>query len=71
MVGFELIDRGIPRNGYQINDSNGKSIGFVTSGTMGPSVKKAIGLGYVDVEFANEWLQERDEYLSKKFNSNT
>ncbi|MBG16512.1 MAG: glycine cleavage system protein T [Crocinitomicaceae bacterium] len=54
LVGFELVDRGIPRNGYQINDSNGKSIGFVTSGTMGPSVKKAIGLGYVDVEFANE-----------------
>lgn len=47
LVGFELLDRGIPRHGYAIIDVNGKEIGKVTSGTMGPSVKKAIGLGYV------------------------
>jgi aminomethyltransferase len=54
LVGFELIDRGIPRNGYDITNSNGDKIGHVTSGTMGPSVKKAIGLGYVAIAYAVE-----------------
>ncbi|MBT6029383.1 MAG: glycine cleavage system aminomethyltransferase GcvT, partial [Crocinitomicaceae bacterium] len=47
LVGFELLERGIPRHGYSIVDVNGNEIGKVTSGTMGPSVQKAIGLGYV------------------------
>ncbi len=47
LVGFEMIDRGIPRKGYKILDEEGKEIGEVTSGTQGPSVKKAIGMGYV------------------------
>lgn len=47
LVGFELIDRGIPRQGYPIVDVDGNEIGVVTSGTMAPSVKKAVGLGYV------------------------
>jgi len=47
LVGFELNDRGIPRHGYDIVDHNGKKIGEVTSGTMSPSLKKGIGLGYV------------------------
>ena len=47
LVAFELLERGIPRKDYQIFDSNEKLIGKVTSGTMGPSVKKAIGLGYI------------------------
>jgi aminomethyltransferase len=47
LVGFELIDRGIPRQGYPIVDAEGNEIGVVTSGTMGPSLKKAVGLGYV------------------------
>lgn len=50
LVGFELVDRGVPRNGYTINDANGEKIGEVTSGTMAPSLNKAIGLGYVTVE---------------------
>ena len=54
LVGFELIDRGIPRNGYDITNADGDKIGHVTSGTMGPSVKKAIGLGYVDLAYAVE-----------------
>ena len=54
LIGFEMIDRGIPRNGYSIIDDNSNVIGHVTSGTMGPSVKKAIGLGYVQKEFSNE-----------------
>ena len=51
LVAFEMIDRGIPRHDYQINDANGNNIGIVTSGTMGPSVNKSIGLGYVSIEF--------------------
>ena len=54
LIGFEMIDRGIPRNGYSIIDDNSNVIGHVTSGTMGPSVKKAIGLGYIQKEFSNE-----------------
>ena len=52
LVGFELDDRGIPRQDYDIVDGNGKKIGVVTSGTMSPSLKKGIGLGYVPTVFA-------------------
>lgn len=54
LVAFEMIDRGIPRKDYSIVDAEGNSIGRVTSGTMAPSVKKAIGLGYVAKEFSAE-----------------
>jgi len=47
LVAFELDERGIPRHDYDIVDGNGKKIGTVTSGTMSPSLKKGIGLGYV------------------------
>lgn len=47
LVGFELIDRGIPRHDYEIVDADGNVIGIVTSGTQSPSLGKAIGLGYV------------------------
>ena len=50
LVAFEMIDRGIPRHDYPIIDSEGKVIGKVTSGTMSPSLKKGIGLGYVTIE---------------------
>lgn len=50
LVAFEMIDRGIPRHDYPIQDANGTTIGRVTSGTMSPSMKKAIGLGYVTVD---------------------
>tara|TARA_B100000809_G_C15008458_1_gene484046 strand:+ start:1 stop:1032 length:1032 start_codon:yes stop_codon:yes gene_type:complete len=52
LVGFELIDRGIPRKDYEIIDADGNNIGIVTSGTMGPSVEKAIGMGYVTKEYS-------------------
>ena len=52
LVAFEMIDRGIPRQGYDILDEQGNKIGNVTSGTMSPSMKKAIGLGYVSIEHA-------------------
>jgi aminomethyltransferase len=47
LVGFEMIDRGIPRHDYLIKDEAGNTIGKVTSGTQAPSLGKAIGLGYV------------------------
>lgn len=47
LVGFELIDRGIPRHDYEIVDADGNNIGIVTSGTMAPSLGKGIGMGYV------------------------
>ena len=52
LVGFEMIDRGIPRHHYIIKDASGNAIGTVTSGTQAPSLGKAIGLGYVAIEHA-------------------
>lgn len=52
LVGFELIERGIPRHDYEIADSEGNVIGKVTSGTMAPSLGKGIGMGYVTTEFS-------------------
>ncbi|MGB7392875.1 MAG: glycine cleavage system aminomethyltransferase GcvT [Pricia sp.] len=50
LVGFELDERGIPRQGYDILDEEGQKIGAVTSGTMSPSLNKGIGLGYVPMD---------------------
>ena len=52
LVGFEMIDRGIPRHDYLIVDESGEEIGVVTSGTQSPSLQKAIGMGYVPIEYA-------------------
>jgi len=52
LVGFELLDRGVPRQDYEIVDKNGDVIGIVTSGTMAPSLNKGIGMGYVTSPFA-------------------
>jgi len=52
LVGFELIDRGIPRQHYPICNAEGNVIGEVTSGTQSPSLNKAIGMGYVASEFS-------------------
>jgi aminomethyltransferase len=54
LVGFEMIDRGIPRHDYEIVDAAGTVIGKVTSGTQSPSLQKAIGMGYVNKENAKE-----------------
>ena len=47
LVGFEMLERGIPRHDYLIKDAAGNIIGKVTSGTQAPSLNKAIGMGYV------------------------
>ena len=60
LVAFELLERGISRHDYPILDKEGNVIGRVTSGTMGPSVKKSIGLGYVKMSHSAE---ESDIYI--------
>jgi aminomethyltransferase len=51
-VGFTMIDRGIPRQGYALIDANGNTIGEVTSGTSSPSLNVGIGMGYIDRAYA-------------------
>src|SRR6187402_2106193 len=53
LVGFKMIDRGIPRHDYEIKDAFGKPIGKVTSGSMSPLLGIGIGLGYVTIEHSN------------------
>jgi aminomethyltransferase len=70
LVGFEMIDRGIPRHDYEIVDIDGNNIGKVTSGTQSPSLQKAIGMGYVKNEFAKEgteiFIKIRDNSIKAK-----
>ena len=66
LVGFEMIDRGIPRHDYEIADADGNIIGKVTSGTQSPSLQKAIGMGYVQTAFAKEGT---DIYIKIRDNS--
>jgi aminomethyltransferase len=54
LVGFKMIERGIPRHDYEIVDAEGNNIGKVTSGTQSPSLQIAIGMGYVQNKFAKE-----------------
>jgi aminomethyltransferase len=70
LVGFEMIDRGIPRHDYLIRDAEGNLIGRVTSGTQSPTLGKGIGLGYVRVDHAGLdseiWVEVRDKSLKAK-----
>ncbi len=52
LVGFEMLEKGIARHGYEIKDFEGMTIGVVTSGTQSPSLGKAIGMGYVTNKYA-------------------
>lgn len=52
LVGFEMIDRGIPRLEYEVCDAEGNNIGIVRSGTIGPSVEKSIGTAWIKTEYA-------------------
>lgn len=54
LVGFEMIDKGIPRHNYRLQNAEGEDIGYVTSGTQAPSLGKAIGMGYVRKDLAQE-----------------
>lgn len=52
LIGFKLIDRGIPRHGYKLMNIDGECIGTVTSGTMSPTLKVGIGMGYIYPQYA-------------------
>jgi aminomethyltransferase len=54
LIGFEMIERGIPRHDYEVFDASGNVIGKVTSGTQSPTLQKAIGIAYVKTEFSKE-----------------
>ncbi|HET6722802.1 MAG TPA: glycine cleavage system aminomethyltransferase GcvT [Chitinophagaceae bacterium] len=70
LVGFEMIDKGIPRHHYEIKDAHGNKIGYVTSGTQSPSLQKAIGMGYVAtgnaVPDSEIFIAVRDKMLKAK-----
>ncbi len=70
LVGFEMVDRGIPRHDYPVLDANGVVIGKVTSGTQSPSLGKAIGMAYVPSAMAAEnseiFISVRDKSLKAK-----
>jgi aminomethyltransferase len=70
LVGFEMVDKGIPRHDYPITNASGEKIGIVTSGTMSPSLKIAIGMGYVPTALAQEgseiFIEVREKLLKAK-----
>lgn len=70
LVGFEMIDRGIPRHHYKIKTESGEEIGTVTSGTQSPSLNKAIGMGYVKTGFnkldSEIFVEVRDRLLKAR-----
>jgi aminomethyltransferase len=70
LIGFEMIDRGIPRHHYFIYDENNNKIGTVTSGTMSPSLKTGIGMGYVPPAYSHPgdiiFINIREKLLKAK-----
>ncbi len=70
LIGFEMIDRGIPRHDYEIVDAEGNVIGKVTSGTQSPSLQKAIGMGYIlkgmDKEGAEIFINIRNNKIKAR-----
>ena len=70
LIGFEMVEKGIPRHDYEIVDEAGKVIGKVTSGTQAPSLGKAVGLGYVTKEHATIdskiFIKIRDKQVEAK-----
>ena len=67
LVGFEMIDRGIPRQDYEVCDAAGNLIGSVRSGTQGPSINKAVGTAWVKTEYSKIdteiFIKVRDKLL--------
>lgn len=67
LVGFKMIERGIPRHDYKVVDDHENTLGVVTSGTQSPMLKQGIGLAYVHVDFAkvgtNIRIQIRDKNI--------
>lgn len=70
LIGFEMVDKGIPRHNYEIKDHTGAQIGYVTSGTQSPMLNKAIGMGYVRTAFSTAdtpiYIKVREKLLQAK-----
>ncbi len=66
LIGFEMLERGIPRHDYPITDAQGTVIGKVTSGTQSPSLQKALGMGYVQTGFDSYGTEIFIEIRDKK-----
>ncbi|WP_111707558.1 glycine cleavage system aminomethyltransferase GcvT [Lutibacter citreus] len=70
LVAFEMVEKGIPRQHYTIVNADGVEIGEVTSGTMSPTLKKGIGMGYVTKEFSKRdseiYIQIRKKTIKAK-----
>ena len=69
LVGFKLLERGIPRKDYKILDDNDNVIGIVSSGTMSPSLKTGIGMGYVETSKSKLGSSIYIEIRNKKIKS--
>lgn len=72
LIGFKMVDKGIPRGGYAILNGEGNEIGRVTSGTMSPSMNIGIGMGYVKKEFSSPgtsiFIEVRNKSLAAEVN---
>lgn len=70
LIGFELVDRGVPRQGYDVCDSDGNTIGKVTSGTKTPSLQNPVGLAYVSSAFSKVdtelFIKVREQLIKAK-----
>lgn len=70
LVGLEMVERGIPRHGYKLQDAEGNEIGYITSGTQSPSLGQAIAIGYVQktqaVEGTEVFVVVRDKALKAR-----
>ena len=70
LIGFEMIDRGIPRGHYELYNSEGNKLGDVTSGTQSPTLQKGVGLGYVPIAYSKPeteiFVKVRDRMLKAK-----
>ncbi len=60
LKGFVMVDKGVPRHGYEVADADGKVIGKVTSGTMSPMLHKGIGMAYLDKPY---WKEGSEIYI--------
>lgn len=69
LVAFEMVDRGIPRHGYELFNPEGESIGLVTSGTMSPTRRIGIGMGYVKPEYAKPGTEISLDIRGRKLNA--
>lgn len=70
LVGFEMVEKGIPRKNYEIKDIEGATIGRITSGTQAPSLNKAIAMGYVEIAYSKidtqVYVKVRDKLLTAR-----